>query len=55
MEKNTKTQTALHITGIIINGMMKLLWYLFLIAAGVAVFLVALLREASKPKKNNYC
>jgi len=55
MENSTKLQSALHITGIIITGIMKLLWYLFLIAVGIAVFFVSLCVEASKPNKNNYC
>lgn len=55
METNTKLQTALHITGIIITGIMKLLWYLFLIAVGVAILLTSICVEASKPNKNNYC
>jgi len=49
MEINTKMQTA----GIICAGIMKLLWYLFLAAAGVLIFIVMVLWEASKPNKNN--
>jgi hypothetical protein len=55
MEKDLKRKAAWHTAGVIIEGMMKLLWYLFLIAVGVAVFLVSLCLEASKPNKNNYC
>lgn len=51
MEKNTKLQTA----GIICIGIVKLLWYLILIAAGVLIFITMVLVEASKPNKNNNC
>ncbi len=49
MEVNTKMQTAV----IIINGIMKLLWYLFLATAGILIFITMVLWEASKPNKNN--
>ena len=55
MEKNLKREAAWHTAGIIVSGLMKLLWYLFLIAVGVAIFLASLCWEASKPNKNNYC
>jgi len=51
MEPNTK----LEIAGIIISGILKLLWYLFLVAAGILIFITMLLWEASKPNKNNGC
>jgi hypothetical protein len=51
MEENTNMSTA----GIIICGIMKLLWYLFLVAAGILIFITMLLVEASKPTKNNGC
>lgn len=51
METNTKMQTA----GILINGIIKLLWYLFLATAGILFFITMVLVEAAKPTKNNGC
>ena len=51
MEENTKLSTA----GIIIGGIMKLLWYLFLATAGILIFITMLLWEASKTTKSNNC
>ena len=55
MDKETKRQAAWHTAGIIISGLMKLVWYLFLIVVGVAIFFASVCYESSKPKKNNYC
>lgn len=49
MESNTKMQTA----GIILSGIMKLVWYLFLVSAGILIFITMVLWEASKPNKSN--
>lgn len=51
MEENTKLNTAT----IIVSGILKLLWYLFLVAAGSLIFLVMLAYEASKPNKSSNC
>ena len=51
MEENTKMSTA----GIIVGGIMKLLWYLFLATVGILIFITMVLWEASKPSKNNNC
>jgi hypothetical protein len=52
MEKYTKLQTA----GIICAGILKLLWYLFLAAMGIFIFIGMVVLEAAKPSKNkNYC
>ncbi len=48
MEDNPKMQTAV----IIVSGLMKLLWYLFLAAVGILIFITLLVLEASKPKHN---
>lgn len=55
MEKNLKRQAAWQTADIIVSGLMKLVWYLFLIVVGVAIFFASVCYEASKPKKNNYC
>ena len=49
MENNLKPNTAV----IICAGILKLLWYLFLATAGIGIFIVMVLWEASKPNKNN--
>jgi len=52
MEENTKMSTGY----IICIGILKLMWYLFLAAAGILIFLVMLCLEASNPKHNkNNC
>ena len=55
MDKEMKRQAVWHAAGIIVSGLMKLLWYLFLIVVGAAIFLASVCYEASKPNKNNYC
>ncbi len=49
MEENTNMSLA----GLIVCGIMKLLWYLFLATAGILIFITMVLWEASKPNKNN--
>lgn len=49
MEENTNVSTGY----LIINGIMKLLWYLFLATAGILIFIAMVLWEASKPRKTN--
>lgn len=49
MEENTKVSTGY----LIIAGIMKLLWYLFLVAAGICILFFMVCLEASKPRKTN--
>jgi hypothetical protein len=52
MENDTKLSTV----GVICYVILKLLWYLFLAAAGVLILLIMVLIEASNPKHNkNNC
>jgi len=51
MENNTKMQTA----GIICAGILKLLWYLFLVSAGILIFITMVIWEAATAKNSNSC
>jgi hypothetical protein len=51
MEPNTNMSTA----GIICCGIMKLLWYLFLVTAGILIFITMVIWEAATAKNSNSC
>jgi hypothetical protein len=52
MEDSTKISTA----SIICIGILKLLWYLFLVAAGILLLLIMVIVECANPKNNkNNC